>query len=205
MEVALALAAGLRRFALKIDGDAEGLHLVEHVLLRPVGGAAAHEGVPSAFFALQLSVVFPDWTQRCHRPAFRQLAEETVQINTPAHLLAHCHWLDVTAMAAFETAFEAWLQARQQWAQQPEQPARRQLLDAAAGALARLLWVRLADQVPGVSSDADAGVAVGGGEDEDDEDDDAADEGESEAWGEVRGETGAGDAVDGGATSYAAR
>lgn len=186
LEVALSLAAGLRRFALKIDGDAEGLHLVEHVLLRPVGGAATHEGVPAAFFALQLSAVFPDWTQRCHRPAFRQLAEETVQINTPAHLLAHCLWLDVPAMAAFETAFEAWLQARQHWGQAPEQPARCPRLDEAAGALARLLWERLADRVPGAATDAAGGSAA-----DDDDDDDAADESEFEVWGEVWAETAA--------------
>ncbi len=205
MELALALAAGLRRFALKIDGDAEGLHLVEHVLLRPVGGTATQEGVPGAFFVLQLSVVFPDWTQRCHRPAFRQLAEETVQINTPAHLRAHCLWLDVPAMAAFETAFEAWLQARQQWAQHPEESARRQLLDAAAGALARLLWARLADRVPGATSDADARLAVGGDDVEDDEDDAAADEGDVESWGEIWGGAGAGDVAGGAATSDGAR
>ena len=130
------MAAALRALALRLDAGCQGLHVVEHVLLRPLGEAEAHAGVPVGFHALQLSAVFPAWTLRCHQPAFRVLARETVQLNAPAHLMTHCHWLEPAAMAAFEQDFEAWLQARV-------------AVDRCAAALARLLAESLAAQAAG--------------------------------------------------------
>lgn len=128
----------LRRFVTGLDAACEGLHVVEHVLLRPLRpGAGAGAGAPAAaFYRLQLSVVFPDWTQRCHQPGFQRLAEETVSINCPAHLRPRCLWLAPAAMAAFETAYVAWLDARMALARRPDDPALRAATDEAAAALA---------------------------------------------------------------------
>lgn len=143
------MAAALRALALRLDAGCQGLHVVEHVLLRPLGEAEAHAGVPVGFHALQLSAVFPAWTLRCHQPAFRVLARETVQLNAPAHLMTHCHWLEPAAMAAFEQDFEAWLQARVAWAGALGDLGLRDAVDRCAAALARLLAESLAAQAAG--------------------------------------------------------
>jgi hypothetical protein len=94
---------------------------VEHVLLRPVGQSGPHVGVPvdEDFYALRFSVLFPAWPLRCHQENFRCLAEETVQINAPAHLSGQCLWLGFAAMLQFETHYEEWLAARIAFAQEP--------------------------------------------------------------------------------------
>jgi hypothetical protein len=153
------MAAALRALALRLDARCEGLHIVEHVLLRPLGGADAHAGVPAGFHALQLSAVFPAWTLRCHQPAFRVLARETVQLNAPAHLMTHCHWLEPAAMATFETQFEAWLQARVAWAGALGDTGLRDTVDRCAAALARQLADSLAAQAAGSRPGAGQPVA----------------------------------------------
>jgi hypothetical protein len=103
--------------------------------------------VPAAFHELQLSVVFPTWTLRCQQPAFRVLALETVQLNAPAHLMTHCHWLEPAPMAAFEQAFEAWLDARVAWAGALGDTGLRDVVNGCAAALAKLLADSVADSV----------------------------------------------------------
>lgn len=103
--VASAHAASARLAA--VNRQCEGLHLVEHILLRPV--APGHE--PSfnpAFYQARLSVVLPRWTLRCADRAFRNFAEETVRENCPAHLQPAFLWLAPGAMARFEALQAAW-------------------------------------------------------------------------------------------------
>ena len=155
-------AAALRALALKVDAQCEGLHLVEHVLLRPLGGAATHADVPAAFHALQLSAVFPAWTLRGRQSAFQLLAQETVQLNAPAHLSTHCHWLEPAQMGVFERAFEAWLNARVQWAAALDDTGLRDAVDRCAAALAQLLVTSLAAQGAGGTSGGAPGAGLGG-------------------------------------------
>jgi len=114
-------ADSLRRFLLHLTQESEGLHVVEHVLLRPVGQSGPHAGVavPDSFYGLRVSVLFPAWPLRCHQPNFRRLAEETVQINAPSHLASRCHWLGFVAMQQFEAHYEEWLAARLAFAHEP--------------------------------------------------------------------------------------
>ncbi len=106
-----ARAADTTRWFLRQLNDAsEGLHVVEHVLLRPVSaGSVAADPV---FHALRLTVLLPAWSTRTHAAAFRHFAEETLHINCPAHLALACRWLEFDAMQRFEDDFEQWMQAR---------------------------------------------------------------------------------------------
>ena len=109
--------------------EAEGLHIVEHILLRPTDRGPRHWGAPKAlpsptgsigtsgahpfdFYPHRLSVFFPAWTRRAGEAQFRQLAEETVRSNTPAHVLAEIHWLGFYDMIRFEALLRPWVELR---------------------------------------------------------------------------------------------
>ncbi len=105
----------LRHFLIHLNIESEGLHVVEHILLRPVG-TPHHEGLalPQGpdFYSFRLTVIFPAWTARCHDHHFRLLAEDTVRQNCPAHICPEVHWLDFETMCQFERRYKAWLEAR---------------------------------------------------------------------------------------------
>jgi len=114
-EAAARAADSMRRFLLHLSLESEGLHVVEHVLLRPVGDSPGHDkltDLPGDFYALRLTAVFPAWTARCAQPNFQRLADETVQINCPAHVAARCLWLGHEAMDTFEACYAEWLDAK---------------------------------------------------------------------------------------------
>lgn len=131
----LAPALYLHEFACRLQRESEGLHLVEHILLRPLGDARAAADVPADFYAHRLSVILPGWTARGADQSFRDLAEETVALGCPAHILPHVHWLDAAELAAFERDFERWLRARQAQANAPDDAAAVAHLDTCAAAL----------------------------------------------------------------------
>lgn len=100
-----------------LNRQCEGMHLIEHVLLRPrqdevggVGGAA----VPAAFFEARISLVLPRWTLRCADSDFRNFVEETVREHCPAHLHASFLWLAPALMAQFEDLQTHWRTALSQ-------------------------------------------------------------------------------------------
>jgi hypothetical protein len=138
---ASAAADSARRWLLRLNDLGEGLHVVEHVLLRPRTAAAPQRalGVGAGFHSLRVTVVFPGWSARTQLAAFRAFAEETVQINTPAHVHAHCLWLDFDAMHAFEAAFQAWLAALRAAARAPADAAAALAADEAAGVVIEIL------------------------------------------------------------------
>jgi hypothetical protein len=100
----------LRRFLIHLNIASEGFHLVEHILLRPLG-KKQHDNpaIPDDFYPFSMSVVFPSWTARFHNTKFRMLAEETVRINCPAHICPAFYWLDFEKMLQFEILYENWL------------------------------------------------------------------------------------------------
>ena len=114
-EAAAQAGESMRHFLLHLSHSSEGLHVVEHVLLRPMGVSAAHAqltDLPSDFYSLRLTAVFSSWTVRCHQPNFRNFAAETVQINCPSHVAARCLWLGYEAMLEFERCFKKWAHLR---------------------------------------------------------------------------------------------
>lgn len=116
------VANALQYELIRICRASEGMHIVEHVLLRPASAETTHaERQPlmgntnlwEAFYPLRCSVFFPNWTARCHDTNFQRLAEETVRINSPAHVYGQCFWLTYAQMAEFEKLQTAWENARQ--------------------------------------------------------------------------------------------
>ena len=119
---ALRAADSARYFLRRLNELSEGLHVIEHVLLRPFGTGVGHErlGVQPDFYSFRLTVVLPAWTVRTHQPGFRAFAGEALEINCPAHIVPRVLWLDYPEMAAFEYLFEAWLEAKNRWFQEQD-------------------------------------------------------------------------------------
>lgn len=106
-EAAVSLVNRFRCLCLHLHRMSEGVHVVEHLLLRP-RTALAHSGVDEHFYPFRLSLIFPGWTARCHDHRFRSLAEDIILMNTPAHLSAEIYWLDFSLMCRFEQAWATW-------------------------------------------------------------------------------------------------
>lgn len=106
-------ARALHEAACQLQATSEGMHLVEHLLLRPM--ATAEAGAPPVEEAsgTQVTLVFSGWTARGADPRFRSLAAQIVAREAPAHLRCRLLWLDARQMQAFEAAWQAWLAARQ--------------------------------------------------------------------------------------------
>ncbi|OIQ03312.1 MAG: hypothetical protein AUK36_03540 [Zetaproteobacteria bacterium CG2_30_59_37] len=118
LESRLGLLLGLRESEAVRDensGDSRAgeFHLVEHILLRPTAGAR-HQNldVPEGFYGLRLSLLFAVRGSGSSGLAFRQLVEETVARNCPAHIHPEVFWLDVPDMTRFRELHDSWLQAR---------------------------------------------------------------------------------------------
>jgi hypothetical protein len=104
-------AHSLRKFLIQLNEESEGMHVVEHLLLRPDSRGAISpvaKSIPEEFYSFRISVIFPAWSARCHDPQFRILAEETVILNTPAHIQPQFYWLEFPTMYEFEMLYEKW-------------------------------------------------------------------------------------------------
>lgn len=103
-----------RSLAQKSDDhmQCEGCHVVEHILLRPLSKTYHDTALPDSFYSFQISVLFPAWTPRFKNKEFRKLAEETVRLNCPAHVLPVFYWLEENEMGAFETRYRGWLEKK---------------------------------------------------------------------------------------------
>ncbi len=130
-------ATAIRRELLAINDDAEGMHVVEHVLLRPRRAAGPHRllDLPASFYTLRVTVVFANWSARAQDPSFQRLAEETVRLNAPAHVATQCIWLDFGAMVRFEERLQAWLDTLRRYALDAPENRDAQALDETACAV----------------------------------------------------------------------
>lgn len=107
-------ANALRQFLIILNKQSEGLHIVEHIMLRPLvpGNNQINSHDEDNFYSFKMSVVFSQWTARCYDKEFRKLAEETVRLNMPAHLSAEFYWLDFRKMYEFEIIYIKWSKLR---------------------------------------------------------------------------------------------
>lgn len=97
----------LHRCLVHLSRECEGMHVLEHILLRPADFNRRSDAFRQRF-ANRVSVLFPAWTARCQDPQFRSLAEETVRRNCPAHVQVDVHWLGFADMCRFEVLHENW-------------------------------------------------------------------------------------------------
>lgn len=127
-------ACQLRAATLRLNDACEGLHLVEHLLLRPLQHRSqAHEDLelPGDFFELRVTAVLPNWTVRTRQAGFQRLAEETLLSECPIHLRLCVAWLDFPKLCRFEAAFQDWLDKRRGHCAQPRLPGDLSFVDAA--------------------------------------------------------------------------
>lgn len=103
---AVVSARQFRNALVELNLESEGLHVVEHLLLRHSSSA-----IDPDFHPFQLSVILPAWTARFADVDFRKLAEETVCRQLPSHVYAHFYWLDFAALQQFEALQSVWLSA----------------------------------------------------------------------------------------------
>jgi hypothetical protein len=112
--------------------DAEGLFLVEHLLLRPrfpvtvVAPQTKEEkyklmqvclGDDCAFcgeedpYSFRASVLLPYWPQRFRDLDFRRFFEKTMRTEAPAHISLKICWINYTAMQTFQVLYKHWTDA----------------------------------------------------------------------------------------------
>lgn len=101
----------------------EGLHVVEHILLRPLshtaelmpvmlGDDAALPAELADPYSYRASIVLPALARRFRNQDMRALVEETIRMEAPAHVSPKICWIDHAQMIKFETALKSWQQAR---------------------------------------------------------------------------------------------
>jgi hypothetical protein len=124
----------IKMFAAKCDS--EGLHLVEHLLLRPRFTPPVFLGTePEQVYKLmqvclakdckfcgeedpysfRVSVLLPFWPARFRDMNFRRFFEKTIRTEAPAHISLKICWLNYTSMCHFEIIYNEWLEALEQW------------------------------------------------------------------------------------------
>jgi hypothetical protein len=110
----------------------EGLHVIEHLLLRkekgagkdiPVCGAGENPKLtvktenadpvdlqPGADpYSFVMTVLLPAWPERFRKKENRQLLERMMQRETPAHILPRILWLTPMDMCTIESSYKKWL------------------------------------------------------------------------------------------------
>lgn len=126
----------------RLNRGCEGLHLIEHVLLRPrQGDEARHAHGNREFYEARISVVLPRWTLRGADRSFRNFVEDTVREHCPAHIHPTFLWLAASQMALFEAMHEDWRAALRAWhaADDTNRQERADVLHDTAGTLVHFL------------------------------------------------------------------
>ncbi|WP_259070965.1 hypothetical protein HDF24_23070 [Mucilaginibacter sp. X4EP1] len=101
--------------------DAEGMHLIEHILLRPRTESFALAPVclndncdfcgEQDPYSFRISVVLPYWPVHFQSMAFRTYFEDIIRQELPAHAMVKICWLDDVMLFDFENAYKAWITA----------------------------------------------------------------------------------------------
>jgi hypothetical protein len=101
--------------------DHEGLHLIEHILLRPRDDKFKLAPVcldPNCNFcgeqdpySFRMTVVLPYWPEHLRSMAFRTYFEELIRNEAPAHTMVRVCWIDDESIYDFEKAYAQWIVA----------------------------------------------------------------------------------------------
>lgn len=101
--------------------DAEGMHLIEHILLRP--RTKLFEPAPVCLdancdfcgeqdpYSFRISVVLPYWPVHFRSMAFREYFENIIRQELPAHTIVKVCWVNDVMLYDFENAYKAWITA----------------------------------------------------------------------------------------------
>lgn len=99
--------------------DNEGLHVIEHILLRPraSGDRLLQVCLPKDCefcgeqdpYSFRLHVVLPYWPERFQDLAFRRYAERLIREETPAHIMPRICWVGNEEMRDLDRTWQAWL------------------------------------------------------------------------------------------------
>lgn len=108
----------------QLVNDAEGLNLIEHILLRPHNKAyqLMDACIPENCtfcgdedpYSFKLSIVLPYWPTRFRKMHYRRHIEGLVHAECPAHLLPKVCWADPFTWQELEDAWINWLQKQQE-------------------------------------------------------------------------------------------
>lgn len=101
--------------------DADGLHLIEHLLLRPRNNQFKFAPVcldqncdfcgEQDPYSFKMSVVLPYWPMHFRNLAFRNYFEDIIRQETPAHTMVKICWINDQSIYGFENAYKAWITA----------------------------------------------------------------------------------------------
>lgn len=94
--------------------------------LRPESERIGGSDIEPDFYSLRLSVVAPAWPAIFQDQDFRQLFQQSIAANMPAHLSVNYYWLPPQKMADFEDLFRSWLEAKRK---EDEEKAQKDALD----------------------------------------------------------------------------
>lgn len=139
----------------------EGLHLVEHLLLRPrfeapeIPGSLPEEvyrlfqvclGEDCQFcgeedpYSFRVSIILPYWHERFKAVEFRDYFETMARTEAPAHCMLKICWVNNTQLNTFERAYKEWMEALAQFeADIRPDPSVRDRLRAASNELIEIL------------------------------------------------------------------
>ncbi len=101
-------------------GDPEGLHLIEHILLRPRTNVfklmelcEIDADCPCELdqYSFRASVILPYWPDHFDQPSFRSYLENKLQEEAPAHIQIKVCWVGNEQLRQFETRYKAWIGA----------------------------------------------------------------------------------------------
>jgi len=118
-----AAQAAVQSFTVAFDqqSQTEGLHLVEHILLRPRNNTfglapVSLDGCCDCCcsddpYSFKMSVVLPYWPLHMRSMMFRDYFEGIVRSEIPAHTMVKICWIDNVSMYHFETAYQNWITA----------------------------------------------------------------------------------------------
>jgi len=102
--------------------NGEGMFLIENILLRPHDRNDSFMPIcidPDCIdcaetdpYSYRLHFVLPAYAGRFLNMDFRRFVEETIRMETPAHILPKVCWISSEDMAAIESTYRDWISAR---------------------------------------------------------------------------------------------
>ncbi|GAA0879206.1 hypothetical protein GCM10009119_21740 [Algoriphagus jejuensis] len=111
-------AIGIIASELSVDcPDPEGLHLIEHILLRPKSKdfdlmeVCLHDcdrPCEQDIYSFRASVVLPHWPKHFDNMAFRQYFEKKIREEAPAHIQLKVCWVSNDKLRKFESSYKTW-------------------------------------------------------------------------------------------------